>query len=405
MARYHKLSIFLTFSLLLSTGTFFAQALQHKKPSTGINLSLWNNISTQHCDSVSQTCLNIGIFSRLNELNGLGINIIGSAVEKNTNGIQIAGISNMSGGALKGLQIAGITNICGNNLIGASVSGLIGIANGKMQGISVSGLGNIYGHSKGIILGGLLNFGARQASGMHFAGIGNIVGENFTGLSSSGMLSVTGKDMKGMQVSGLANITGEDMIGVQIAGIGNATGGTLKGVQLGIANMAARAKGIQIGLFNYYKESMNGMQLGLVNANPHTRVQLMLFGGNATKANVGVRFKNELFYTILGGGSHYLNFSDKFSAAAFYRAGLELPLYKSLFISGDLGYQHIETFKNKNNGIPARLYALQTRVNLEYRFNNKLGLFISGGYGGSRPYNHNYTYDKGIVIESGIILF
>ena len=68
-------------------------------------------------------------------------------------------------------------------------------------------------------------------------------------------------------------------------------------------------------------------------------------------------FKNRLFYTILGGGTHYLDFGDKFSAALFYRAGLELPLYKQLFISGDLGYQHIETFKNKDYGIPARLYA------------------------------------------------
>lgn len=150
---------------------------------------------------------------------------------------------------------------------------------------------------------------------------------------------------------------------------------------------------------------MDGIQLGLVNANPHTRVQLMLFGGNTTKANIGVRFKNDLFYTILGGGSYYLDFSDKFSASAFYRAGLEIPLYKRMFISGDLGYQHIETFKNKNHGVPARLYALQTRINLEYRFNSSLSVFISGGYGGSRPYNHNYTYDKGAIVESGIVLF
>ena len=105
----------------------------------------------------------------------------------------------------------------------------------------------------------------------------------------------------------------------------------------------------------------------------------MFFGGNATKLNVGARFKNRLFYTILGGGTHYLDFGDKFSAALFYRAGLELPLYKQLFISGDLGYQHIETFKNKDYGIPARLYALQARVNLEYHLTERCGIFIPGG--------------------------
>lgn len=27
---------------------------------------------------------------------------------------------------------------------------------------------------------------------------------------------------------------------------------------------------------------------------------MMVYGGNATPANIGVRFKNQLFYTILG---------------------------------------------------------------------------------------------------------
>lgn len=104
---------------------------------------------------------------------------------------------------------------------------------------------------------------------------------------------------------------------------------------------------------------MKGFQLGLVNANPDTKVQMLIFGGNATKINIGARFKNKLFYTIIGAGTHYLDFSDKFSATLFYRGGIWLPLCKDLTISGDLGYQHIETFKNKDYGIPARLYGLQ----------------------------------------------
>ena len=145
--------------------------------------------------------------------------------------------------------------------------------------------------------------------------------------------------------------------------------------------------------------------MGLVNANPDTRVQMMIFGGNATKLNVGARFKNKLFYTIVGAGTHYLDFSDKFSAAVFYRGGIWLPLWKDLTISGDLGYQHIETFKNKDYGIPARLYGLQARLNLEYQITKKFGVFASGGYGGSRYYNKNVTYDKGVIAEAGIVLF
>jgi hypothetical protein len=52
-------------------------------------------------------------------------------------------------------------------------------------------------------------------------------------------------------------------------------------------------------------------KLGLVNVNPNTRYQLMIFGGNTSKGNVAVRFKNDLFYTILGIGDHYLGLNKK----------------------------------------------------------------------------------------------
>lgn len=372
----------------------------------GINLSLWKNISTQRTDTVGSTAFNLGFFSSMNRLDGLGMNILGSVVSKDVNGVQISGISNMVGGSMNGIQIAGISNINGNNLTGLSVSGLVGITGNNARGMLFSGLATINGdNSQGVVIGGLLNVSGEKAAGLHFAGIANISGGNFKGLASSGLLSVIGENLTGVQLSGLTNITGEDMTGIQISGLGNVTGGTAKGLQLAPANMAVHAKGLQIGLFNYYKESLDGFQLGLVNANPNTKVQMMFFGGNATKLNVGARFKNKLFYTILGGGTHYLDFGDKFSAALFYRAGLELPLYKQLFISGDLGYQHIETFKNKDYGIPARLYALQARVNLEYRLNNCLGVFLTGGYGGSRYYTKGATYDKGVIVEGGVVLF
>ncbi|MCD8091820.1 MAG: hypothetical protein LUF01_02910 [Bacteroides sp.] len=406
-----------TFSLiclsLLMAGTVFAQENSHKQraPRTdhgpvGINLSLWKDISTQRTDTVGSTCFNLGIFSAMNRLNGVGINILGAAVGRDVNGVQMAGISNFVKGSMRGIQIAGIGNINGNNLAGLSISGLVGITGNNAQGVTFSGLANITGdNSRGVALGGLLNISGENASGVHLAGLANIAGGSFQGISTSALLNVVGENIKGVQLSGLANITGGNMTGIQISGIGNVVGGTAQGLQLSPANMAIHAKGLQIGLFNYYKKSLDGFQLGLVNANPDTKVQMMLFGGNATKLNVGARFKNKLFYTILGGGTHYLDFGDKFSAALFYRAGLELPLYKQLFISGDLGYQHIETFKNKDYGIPARLYALQARVNLEYRLTDQFGVFLTGGYGGSRYYTKGRTYDKGVIVEGGVVLF
>ena len=369
-------------ALLMVAGTLSAQTTDNKSTETtkknrepvGVNLSLWKNMSTQQTDTVGSTCFNLGLFSSMNRLNGVGINLLGSVVYRDMNGVQVTGLANLVGGSMRGVQIAGISNVNGDNLCGVSLSGLVGIT------------GN---HAQGVI----------------FSGLTNIVGDNASGVLIGGLLNIVGENLRGVQISGLGNITGENMQGLQISGLGNVVGEHFTGAQVAPFNFAGKGKGVQIGLVNYYKNSFDGFQLGLVNANPDTKVQLMLFGGNATKLNVGARFKNNLFYTILGGGTHYLDFSDKFSASLFYRAGLELPLYKQLFISGDLGFQHIENFKNKDYGFPARLYALQARVNLEYRLNDRLGVFVTGGYGGSRYYNKGVTYDKGVIVEGGVVLF
>lgn len=208
-----------------------------------------------------------------------------------------------------------------------------------------------------------------------------------------------------MMTSGLLNVVGENMNGLQIAGIANITAKDLNGAQIGLCNYATKAHGFQIGLVNYYREDMKGLQLGLVNANPDTRIQMMVYGGNVTPANIGVRFKNQLFYTILGVGAFDQNLNDKFSISTSYRAGLAVPVYKGLSISGDLGFQHIETCSNKDEVIPRRLYGLQARANLEYQISKKFGIFATGGYGLTRYYNKSGNFDKGAIIEAGIVLF
>ena len=168
----------------------------------GINISLWKNISTQRTDTIGSTCFNLGVFSSMNRLNGLGMNILGSVTGRDVNGVQMAGLSNMVGGSMRGMQIAGITNINGNNLIGVSVSGLVGITGNHAQGVIISGLANISGdYNRGASIGGLLNISGEGASGIHFAGLANISGGNFKGFSGAGLLSVIGEDLNGMQMS------------------------------------------------------------------------------------------------------------------------------------------------------------------------------------------------------------
>ncbi|MBS5638301.1 MAG: hypothetical protein KHX00_11155 [Bacteroides sp.] len=332
-----------------------AVSLPAQNKSAGINISIWKDICTQPHDSTQTTYINIGLLSTMNRLNGVGINALGSVVHGDMNGVQITGLANLAGGTMRGVQLAGISNISGDNTVGLSAAGLVNITGDRAQGVVISGLTSIGGdNNSGLMISGFMNVTGNMASGLHFSGVANITGQSFGGLMASGLLNVVGEHMNGLQIAGIANITASKLNGVQVA----------------LCNYATKTRGLQIGLVNYYKEDMKGFQLGLVNANPDTKVQMMVYGGNATPANIGVRFKNQLFYTILG-----------------------------------VGYQHIEAFDNKDEVIPKRLYALQARANLEYQFTKKFGIFATGGYGVTRFYNKSSNYDKGAIIEAGIVLF
>ncbi|MCD8165819.1 MAG: hypothetical protein LUE93_06665 [Bacteroides sp.] len=389
--------------ILLFTFTFSIKA-QNK--SAGIDLSLWNKLATQPAEDGQTTWLNIGFGSRMNRLHGVGLNIISGAVNQDMKGIQLSGFANIVGGSMRGVQASAIANINGNNLAGASVSGLVNIAGNSSRGVILSGFTNISGDdTRGMAASGLLNLAGESFTGIQVSGLGNVTGGSVTGLSVSGLLNVNGQNFHGVQWAGLLNISAYKLRGIQVSAIGNVVGGSLSGAQIGLCNYVTEGAGLQVGLFNYYRDEFKGLQLGLVNANPRTKVQMMVFGGNNSKINVGARFKNELFYTILGVGAPYFEFDDKFSLSAYYRAGLEIPLYKRLFLSSDLGYQNINTLNNKSEHIPANLCALQARINLEYKVNSRIAIFGTGGYGWTRYYNKSRSFDHKAIVEAGIVLF
>ena len=124
-----------------------------------------------------------------------------------------------------------------------------------------------------------------------------------------------------------------------------------------------------------------------------------------SRVNLGVRFKNRYTYTILGTGAYHLGMDKDFSVSGFYRAGVHYPLTARLDLSADLGFYHIETLDNKHDGYPARLYALQPRLNLEYSITRRVGVFASGGYEWLRQYQGKGKFDDKGVFEVGLVLF
>ena len=376
----------LTAVLLLTAVTVFGQ----KNSSGGINLAIWKNVSTQKNLPGNKTYFNLGLLTHMNELRGLSFNVIGSRIYNDMYGLQVGGFVNQTALNAYGLQLSSISNITAGDLSGIGITGFLNL---------------IAGDSKGITIGGLSNINGASHYGLNMAGLMNVTGNKGVGVDIAGLANISAGEHHGIMIGGLTNVTGESLYGVQIGGLMNVNAVNMYGVQISPFNVTVNGKGLQLGLVNYYAEDFKGLQLGLVNANPSTRVQWMVYGGSSTKINTAARFKNDLFYTILGIGSHYLDFKDKFSGTVFYRAGLGFPIYKKLSLSGDLGYQHIETFKNKDKGFPKRLYALEARVNLEYGFSEKFALFATGGFSHSRHYNKSQVYKNRAIIEAGIILF
>lgn len=414
-----KLKTILAAICLLLGAHPFLYAQQHAKKGLkkGANISL--NI-TDKKKTPQRTYFNLGLFSNYTCLNGLGINIISSLQHYNAYGMQAAGFANITGLKSTGLQIAGITNVTGQRACGAIFSGLMNVSGHSSYGLTVSGLGNVSGSDiRGVGISGLINVGGKDTRGVMIAGLGNVAGEVQGGLSIGGLMNVSGKSSRGVQITSLLNVAAETNDGWQLAGLGNVSVAN-KGLQTAVMNYSVSNSGLQLGIGNVNTENRKGVQIGIVNFSldscarqigcinlkPQTRTQLIVSGGNANKGSVAVRFKNRHTYTQIGTGGYYLGTDKDFSLSLFYRAGVYWQLTPKLDISADFGYYHIESLKNKDSqGFPARMYALEPRVNLEYSITRKFGIFASGGYGWTRTYKGSHAFDDKGVFEVGMVLF
>ncbi|MBP3714701.1 MAG: hypothetical protein J6J09_05190 [Phocaeicola sp.] len=455
---------FLTLLLIGCVGLISpTSAQQTNKLSKIPNISL-NATGTREHSSISY--LNIGLMTNVPFQRGIGINVFSSVVQQKMTGLQLSGLGNIVVYEANGIQIAGVVNASRDNSNGLHIAGLMNVAGNKLRGLHISTFGNVGGrYLNGISIGGLINMTGGTARALEIGGLANFVGERQYGMAIAGLMNVSGDGLSGMQTAGLLNISGNETKGVQIAGVGNISVNShglqiaglsnvatdmlkgvqiagvtniavqgqnafqissianiaqqgMKGVQLGVANYAGNltgaqvgilnlcggdVKGVQIGVINHSKDT-TALKIGLVNVNPSTRIQVLTYGGNLSKFNLAVRFRNHSLYTMLGFGTHFLGLNEKFSGTLFYRAGTIYDLTQKLSISGDIGFYHIESFENENTEIPERMYSLQPRLNIEYAISKKFGLFLSGGYSWTRHYDKNKSFGNKALLEFGVTL-
>ena len=238
---------------------------------------------------------------------------------------------------------------------------------------------------KSFQLGIISSVAADGGRGLQLSGVSNTSAHLFNGLQLSGVSNITTSMNRGVQLSGILNVSSGMMRGWQWGAV-NYTD-SLDGVQVGAFNVARkRPKGWQIGLINLSYDSI-GHKIGLVNINPMTDIDIMMYGGSSTKTNLAVRYRNRSTYNILGIGTHFMGLDSKFSGAIFYRLGQYWQVSPRWSLSGDIGYYHVETFSKNNTEKPERLYSLQARLNADYQFSKKFGAFASVGWGLTRYYD------------------
>lgn len=299
------------------------------------------------------------------------------------------------------LAIIDIAHTKGDSLKTSNVNiGIFG-ASQRMHGAQINLFSSSAKEMRGVQMAGIASL-TKRANGLQLSGMTNVCSTPMRGVQMAGVSNVARGVKRGVQVAGVMNVCARSMRGLQVSLYNHAD--TLSGWQCGIINACSHhPKGVQVGIINMSGDTV-AHKIGLVNINPKTVVDVMVYGGSSTKTNVAVRFRNKSTYSILGVGTHFMGLDSKFSGAVFYRLGQYLAVSPKLSLSADIGYYHVETFEENSNTAPQRLYSLQGRINIDYRLGKTLGCFASLGYGDTRYYHHSTRYRQRMLGEAGITL-
>lgn len=360
----------------------------------------------------------VGLLTNVAQVRGLSLNVISGHAHKSVGGMQLSGLINISGGTTNGFQIAGLSNITAGRQNGLALSGIVNLTQGEVYGLQLSGISNVAGRGvHGLQLSGLMNASGGTTRGLQFSALSNM-SRRLHGLQIAALTNIGFEGAGGTQIAGATNIINEGDGILQLAPV-NISMQRLRGLQLGGMNYSGGLRGAQIGIVNIAAGDVGGLQLGIINISQdttvtklglvnvfpgHTRVQMLVYGGNTTKTNVAARFTNRHLYTIIGGGTHYMGFSRDFSGSLFYRSGITYHISPRWSLYGDLGYVHIETFEDEADK-PERLYALQIRAGAEWQMNSKVSFFANTGYSQTRYYHHSRMQNHKPIVELGIALF
>lgn len=375
---------FLSLSLLFVSSLQLSAQDEEEQPSFSprhypVNLSLWYPVSINRTKHDSANLNFTLLYGRMGTVKGLDLAIGASALTGGLKGLQITGLSGVSGDSTSGVQVSGLVSVTGDYLKGAQVSGLINITGETGQGFQIAGGMNITGnYLQGLQASGLFNIVGERFKGFQATGGFNIVGESCVGFQAAGLFNIVGENFKGLQASGLFNIVGDNLTGAQI-GVFNIAPYFSNAAQIGIINVSAEMRGFQLGIVNWNGET-HGIPVGLVNVSKKDgNIRWINWGSNLSGINSGVKFEVGKIYSIVALG--YWNFQEDKGSALSYAGYYGMTVYQeSVSIGVDVGYMYMDNKKIfKNSPEAPNQHILIGRTHVSYDLSSSVSLI--GGIG------------------------
>ncbi|MES2652027.1 MAG: hypothetical protein V4663_09810 [Bacteroidota bacterium] len=206
-------------------------------------------------------------------VNKASLNVIGGYTA-GVEGVEVAGVFNLTIGKVKSFQAAGVFNAVGGDVEAAQFAGV-------------------------------LNFNKQNVKGFQAAGVSNLVAGNLDAVQTAGVANIVNKEVRGVQIAGVTNIASRGAKAFQIAGVGNIASRDFTGTQIsGVFNYAKNFRGLQIGLINV-ADSSSGTSIGLVNLSKNGYKKLSFFSNDLINANAAIKTGNANLYTLLVAGRNY----------------------------------------------------------------------------------------------------
>jgi hypothetical protein len=229
-----------------------------------------------------------------------------------------------STGSVNGLEMGSLFNINKMNMQGVQAAGLFNLTGGNVNGLQMASLFNtVKGNFTGAQYGGLINYVNKDMRGLQVASLYNQITGKLTGAQYAGLANFTQQPVKGLQIAGIANINSSSVTGAQIAGIVNYTK-HLKGFQLGLINIADTSSGYSIGLLNIVRKGYH---------------KIALSSNEVLNLNVAIKSGNAKLYNILMVGINAGNNDKTFSYG--YGIGHEMKIAKWFTLNPELTTQYL----------------------------------------------------------------